>query len=239
MCLKIPKTIAILALMVACGGPTKQKPAAPHIPELPPPEITIPELPEEPVKPEPRVRAFSDAPPPPLPPGAEPTPPPTVAIGVCWDPTPDAANHLITYMVRATEKENRQVIAREIITKATRATFEGLVNGKPYWFHVIARTEQAVESDPSNEIGFFTPRMGIRRGAVSYDRPRLTAPNVRYRLEFKRSLDDLVWNEVFSVGRVISLIEGIEKVEHEVPADEPQMFFNLHADILPEGCAAQ
>lgn len=233
------KKLLLLLTLAACGAPEKKKPTAPKIPES---EITIPVEPEPepaiPVVDEPRQRAFN-VDPPPLPPGAETPPAPTVTIGVCWEPTPESATQTITYLARATSMPNRVGLVKENITKATITWFDGLVPNKAYFFHVIARNDQALESEPSAEIGYMAPKMTMRRGVVSYERTNPSSPNVSHKLFFKRDLNQEGWTEVLSVGRVLSVIDGVETIAHDVPADEPMMFFNLVMEIRSEGCAAK
>jgi hypothetical protein len=207
----------LLVLLFGCGSQQKPspKPSAPYVPEElgDPTEIIFAgDMPDEPVFPQLL----------------------TASLSVCWDPNPEAG---VTYLARATRLPNLQEQVAEVATTETRATFTGLDQGRAYFFHVLA-FKDGLFSDPSNEIGWKIPRMAIRQGFVSYERPNPSSPNVTHRLEFTRSLNEpRVWEPVDGEGFVASEIDGVQIVEHAVDMSGPQMFFRVAVEIRREGCA--
>lgn len=182
------------------------------------------------------------APPPPPPLSATAIMPPvppqvgTASIGVCWDYNDDPNLH---YTVFANEKPGRARPALQTkVTTTNSVTFDGLFHGKAYFFFVTASNDQGIESEPSDEIGYKIPTMGIRADAnavyVKTTRPMPGSPNVTYRLMATKGFDE--WTEVLAVEKRLSLVDGVETIEYTVPHTEQYLFFKIFVDVEPKGC---
>lgn len=177
------------------------------------------------------------APTPPMPPPA----PGPMSVGLCWDYNvePDISH----YTVFANEVPGKVRPAKYTqVTTTNSVRFDGLHHDTAYFFFVTATNTANVESEPSDEIGFIRPEMGIRLNGgkvlVSFKRPMPTAPGVTYRLMATREVGG-EWFEIVDVApRVIAAVSGVEQVEYEVPVhDGAYRFFKVHVDIAKEGCA--
>lgn len=169
------------------------------------------------------------------------------SVGICWDPNPEP--NIAGYTVYVSEHpQARQTFLKKVETVENFTRVYDLDPDKPAHMQVTAHDTDGLESDPSEEITFFQPRLMNQRVerqnntivfTFLFYRP-LNKANQEFVVESSTDLNNPIWFEETAEQRVLLITEeNMELIDFAVPAVGPMKFFRVSIRYRPDGCAAK